>query len=197
MRRLLFLLLLLPTSAFAQAVCLESPNGYYTCESFIARDGNALPTPQPNAISVTGNNGAGTLPTPAAETCRLYDVDDTATTDCILTDGTTTMHIPPLNSELPEVKVTTQTSTPYTADATQDEVILCDATAAAITVNLPAAATAGAGRRYVVKRINTNSYTCTVDGNGAETIDGDTTKVLTSPYSAIPIVTDGSNWFVY
>jgi hypothetical protein len=196
MKRLL-LLLLLPTVALAQSVCVESPNGYQTCESFVARDGNALATPQPNAVRVTGNNGALVLPTPAAGTCLFYDADDTAATDCVVTDGTVTMHVPPTNADLPEVKVTTQTSATYTADATQDEVILCDATAQAITITLPAAATAGAGRRYVVKRINTNSYNCTVDGNGTETIDGDLTQVLTAPWSALPVVTDGSNWFVY
>jgi hypothetical protein len=85
-----------------------------------------------------------------------------------------------------------------TADATltaSQTVILCDASTGAITVTLPAAS-ANAGRRYFVKKIDSSVFTVTIDGNAFETVDGDLTGTLTLQYEAVLIVCDGSNWHV-
>lgn len=78
----------------------------------------------------------------------------------------------------------------------RNKVILCDATAASFIVSLQAAATAGDGFTVIIKKIDSTAFTVTVDGNAAETIDGATTKVLSSQYDTIEIVCDGSNWSV-
>lgn len=90
--------------------------------------------------------------------------------------------------------VTTVTSSTVTLD-NEDFVVICDATSNAITVNLPAASTSSSFR-YYIKKIDSSANTVTIDANASETIDGDTTKILTSQYDSIEIVCDGSNWYI-
>jgi hypothetical protein len=65
---------------------------------------------------------------------------------------------------------------------------------AAITVNLVAAATCGAGFKYHIKNRSTNVIT--IDPNGSETIDGQATFDLTVQESSVSLICDGSNWFI-
>jgi hypothetical protein len=90
-------------------------------------------------------------------------------------------------------KSTAKTTT-YTA--TGDEtVITCDATSAAFTVTLPAAASF-TGKRYVIKKTDSTLNAVTIDGNASETIDGATTTTLNTQYESVEIVCDGSNWHI-
>lgn len=84
--------------------------------------------------------------------------------------------------------LTTQTVN-YTATST-DSVIL--ANGSSITVTLPAASSAGAGRTYSIKNINTTGLTIASNGG---TIDGATT-VAVSQWAARTLVSDGSNWYI-
>ena len=70
-----------------------------------------------------------------------------------------------------------------------------DATAGATTVNLPAAASS-ANRIINIKKIDASANTVTVDGNGAETIDGGATAVLTVQWECITIMCDGAQWLI-
>jgi len=90
--------------------------------------------------------------------------------------------------------VETFTAASDTLDA-KNNVALCDCTSNNITINLPAASTAS-GLQYHIKKIDSSANTVTVDGNGAETIDGATTKTISTQYDSITIVSDGSNWFI-
>lgn len=64
------------------------------------------------------------------------------------------------------------------------------------TMTLPAASTC-AGRIYLISKVNASiTDTVTIDGNGAETINGATTIVLTTQFSSRTIISDGTNWFV-
>ena len=65
-----------------------------------------------------------------------------------------------------------------------------------VTITLPAAATAGEGYRYEIKRLGTGSVT--IDPNGSEYIDhsGQTTFAIGAQYDSVSLVTDGSNWFL-
>ena len=87
----------------------------------------------------------------------------------------------------PSVAYAAKTGT-YTATAT-DCVVNC--TSGTFTVALPAAAGAGAGRLYVVK--NSGAGTITVDGDGAETIDGAATATVAAG-AAVRLVCTGSAW---
>lgn len=63
-----------------------------------------------------------------------------------------------------------------------------------ITVNLPSAATAGSGYKYQIKNLSTN--TLTLDPSSTETIDASTTVDISTQYSSLTIVSDGTNWFI-
>lgn len=62
------------------------------------------------------------------------------------------------------------------------------------TIALPAAATAGDGFTLAVVKVS-SSDTVTIDGNGAETINGSATLDLTDQYDSRILVCDGSEWY--
>jgi predicted RecA/RadA family phage recombinase len=75
--------------------------------------------------------------------------------------------------------------------------VLVDATAGAVVITLPTAASAlagGIGRVYNVKKTDVSANTVTVDGNASETIDGATTQVLTAQYQSMTIQSNGTTW---
>lgn len=88
--------------------------------------------------------------------------------------------------------VTSKTAN-YTA-TTSDDVILCNTSGGAFTITLPAAASS-TGKRFIIK-LTTAGNILTVDGDGAETIDGSLTKQMGTAGDFIDIVSDGSNWQV-
>ncbi|MCB0428687.1 MAG: hypothetical protein H6585_08360 [Flavobacteriales bacterium] len=73
--------------------------------------------------------------------------------------------------------------------------MFCAPVAGPITVTLPAAAS-NTGRIYYIKKTDGTPNTITIDGNGAETIDGATTLVLYVQYDAVRIYCNGSNWYI-
>lgn len=81
-----------------------------------------------------------------------------------------------------------------TTALTTDYTIAVNPTATAATVNLPAAATV-TGQILVVKHLNSSANTVTIDANGAETIDGNLTLVLTA-YTAATVQSIGSAWVI-
>lgn len=83
---------------------------------------------------------------------------------------------------------------PYTVVST-NEVVLCDTTNGAITVNLPAAAS-NTGRRLIVKKIDSALNNVTIDASGAELIDGVTTQTLTTQWASLTLVSNGSAWYI-
>lgn len=76
-----------------------------------------------------------------------------------------------------------------------DCVVVGDATGGSFTITLPAAAGC-TGRVYSFVRYNGGVNTVTIDGNGAETINGAATKRLDSQYASITLVNDGIEWFI-
>lgn len=76
-----------------------------------------------------------------------------------------------------------------------DYAVFADATAGAITVNLPAVASS-AGRALVVKKIDASGNAVTLDGSGAETIDGAATQAIAAQYDALMVVCDGAAWWI-
>ena len=89
------------------------------------------------------------------------------------------------------ISVVTKTAT-YTATS-DDDTILCDATSGAITVNLPTAVGIS-GKKYDIKKIDSTSNSVTIDPDGTETIDGETTIVIIGENDNYTIQSDGTNW---
>jgi hypothetical protein len=88
----------------------------------------------------------------------------------------------------------TITRTTGTHAATDRQFILCDTSGGNITLNLPAAASSTNAQISIKKTDAAN--TVTIDGNGAETIDGAATAVLSSQWEMISIICDGTSWFI-
>ena len=76
-----------------------------------------------------------------------------------------------------------------------DDLILVNASAGTVTVNLPAASTVP-GKVYVIKKIDSSVNIMTIDPNGSETIDGLATMVIAIQYETLKIVSDGSVWWM-
>ncbi len=66
----------------------------------------------------------------------------------------------------------------------------------AYTLNL-FTAIGNAGAEVIVKDSggDASSYNIIIDGNGSETIDGATTKVINSNYGRLHLVSNGTSWF--
>lgn len=85
------------------------------------------------------------------------------------------------------VRAVTTTDSPTVSD----EILLCDATAGAFTVTLPAVSGLS-GKRYKIKKTDSSTNAVTVDGNGSETVDGAANYKLYMQNECIEIVTTGS-----
>ena len=80
--------------------------------------------------------------------------------------------------------------------AAQDEFVPCNTVGGAFTITLPASSD---GRLITVKDgagYATGSHTITVDGNGAEKIDGSATQVINNGWGSLTMVGSGSAWFI-
>lgn len=73
------------------------------------------------------------------------------------------------------------------------ELILCDTSGGAVTVNLPDA-TQSKGKKYYFKKIATN-HTAIIAGAGQD-IDGSPTKVLNTLYETCTVISDGVQWWL-
>lgn len=87
----------------------------------------------------------------------------------------------------------TNADTPYSVVAT-DHVILCNSSGGAVTINLPASTD---GRVILAKNTVAGGGGCTLDGSGAETIDGAATYALDVDYEAVILVGDGTGWHTF
>lgn len=88
------------------------------------------------------------------------------------------------------VKRITSADSPYTQDI-NDSIIICDSTSGSITINL-LPALEWEQKRLTVKKIAA-SNTVTIDANSSQTIDGTTTKALTTQYSSYELISEGGS----
>jgi len=83
----------------------------------------------------------------------------------------------------------------YTIEPEVDKVILVDASGGPITITLPTAANSDSVF-YCVKALDVSGGNVTIDGDGAETIDGAATITLNVQYQSVFIISDGTQWWV-
>ncbi len=81
--------------------------------------------------------------------------------------------------------------------ADQNRIFLANANGGAFTVTLPAVATVNSGFSITVIKIDSSANAVTIDGSGAETINGAATIALTQQYQAVELWTNGSGgaWY--
>ena len=68
-----------------------------------------------------------------------------------------------------------------------------NATGGAVTATLPTA-TSAAGKHFTIKKIDASGNAVTVDGDGAETIDGAATYSLATQYKSVTVASNGTSW---
>ncbi len=74
-----------------------------------------------------------------------------------------------------------------------DDVVTVDTTSGAVTVTLPPVS-GTRGKLYYVKKTNVGANNVTLDGNGAETIDGAATVVWNTQWMTKAVVSTGAAW---
>jgi hypothetical protein len=79
-----------------------------------------------------------------------------------------------------------------------DYIIGVDTTAGAVEIDLQAGATAGTGRMLIIKDVGGNAGTnnITIDPNGTEKIDGQSTLVIAANSGSAIIFCDGTDWYI-
>ena len=91
------------------------------------------------------------------------------------------------------------TSVPITSNVTlpgdNNTVITVDATSGVITVNLPLAASV-TGRVFYIKKIDASGNNVIIAGSGSETIDDQTTAIISTRYTTLVIISDGTEWWI-
>jgi hypothetical protein len=83
----------------------------------------------------------------------------------------------------------------YTATST-DGTIVVDASGGNVTVTLPAASSTTLGLKLSIKKIDTSGNNVIIDGDGSETIDGQTTMTWNVPWQGYVVQCDGTGWYV-
>jgi hypothetical protein len=107
-----------------------------------------------------------------------------------------TLHV---NGTYAGKRVTITASKDLGSDAEGDSQFILVNNTSAVTVTLPPAADVE-GRTYYIKKISSTGGAngkVTIDGNLAETIDGDTTAEIKNQYEALMVVSNGTNWFIF
>lgn len=79
--------------------------------------------------------------------------------------------------------------------ALTEDVVLATGGAGGITLTLPSAV-GRSGAIFDIVKVDAGAGAVTVDGNGAETINGATTYSLSNQWDSVTIISDGTNWVV-
>jgi len=80
---------------------------------------------------------------------------------------------------------------------TNDHIVLVDASAGAVTLTLPSTKALGAGFTYEVRKIDSSANAVTIDPAGSETVDGATTRLVSSRWNGVRLVVGPSvdQWY--
>ncbi len=100
-----------------------------------------------------------------------------------------------LDSFLASTSYRTTTGTPVNLLIT-DYVLLVDATAGTVTLNLLAAATVP-GRSFRIKKIDSTFNPVNVTRAGSDTIDGQTVYSMFQQYQSVDIFSNATNWWTF
>lgn len=90
------------------------------------------------------------------------------------------------------VNVSTKNAS-YTVLST-DKLLLGDCSSNPIIFTLPAASSSS-GRVFLFKKIDSTINLMTIQGNGADLIDGSNTFLITVQYASIMLISDGTQWY--
>lgn len=122
---------------------------------------------------------------------QLRDRSNPVTTVIAMTANKTTGNVGfPGTVTAAAISTSVSTKTANYSLVSTDSIILVNG---AYTMTLPSAATAGSGTQYTIKRIGTGTTTI---NSSSGTIDGSASVQLTTQYSSVTVVSDGTSWWI-
>jgi hypothetical protein len=99
-----------------------------------------------------------------------------------------------------EANISVRVSSILTTDTTATTdlgLIRVDPSTTDLTITLPAASSAGDGKRFIIKNVTDSSNTITISPDGTDVIDDGTSATIEYPRGVISVVSDGSaDWIV-
>lgn len=104
--------------------------------------------------------------------------------------------VDPINTLGQLINTRSTTSTDSIAATDRDYIVEADASSAGFTINVLAAATAGAGFRFGVQKIDSSINLVTIDYNSSETGNASATFVIRNQWETIYFTSDGTQWIV-
>lgn len=193
------------------SLSLQTDGGTFTSAAIFFNDASlntALAiafTPILSSTIFTYNQDLAFSPGDTSQTLTLinYDFTNAASTDTFImplldgnsNDAMTTDGAGNLSFAPKSTKVVRETGS---TGSIQDTDELIAATAGSITLTLPAASTAGAGRQYIIKDKNGNAGGTPItvaSGTAGDDIDGDASFILSTNFESVTLVSDGtSRW---
>lgn len=93
------------------------------------------------------------------------------------------------------VALANRTISASTSAAATDYVVLVNATSAAVTYTLPAASSS-TNRILVIQKIDSSGNAVTVAPNGADTINGSASQVISAQFGAVTVQSNGTAWTI-
>lgn len=107
-------------------------------------------------------------------------------TDFLAGDGSY-QPLPSTTTQVPVERIAFADS-PYVPSVTDDGLILCDATAGAIAVNLPAIDAANDGALFYIKKTDASANAVTISADAADNIDGAPSASIAAQYGSWTLV---------
>ena len=86
-------------------------------------------------------------------------------------------------------------SSPYLAGSNSETVLYVDCSSNPVQINLPPARN-NQNVFFNIKKLDNTGNILTIKPNGSETIDGESTLLINTQYTAATIHCDGANWFI-
>jgi hypothetical protein len=176
--------------AIFQIAVAGSGNSNYTNNSgnIIFSQNGSVGTYTPLDLTLGVTNSTGTYYTAILKHSGSLDLNTSLNVNGVADNGVDKINVTgPIKGTGFRQAYVTKTGA-YTA--TNDDYVI-DCTSGTFTVTLPASS-GRTGRILIIK--NSGAGTITVDGNGAETIDGAATYSLAVQYATVQIMSDGTNW---
>jgi len=91
-----------------------------------------------------------------------------------------------------------RTTVTKSADATltaSEGLVLVDASGGVVIITLPDPTTVS-GVDFMIIKNDSSTNTVTVSPNGSETIDGESSYLMTAQFEGATMISDGTNWYV-
>ena len=158
---------------------------------------NAIGNQSVDLVTVTQKNGDACFKISHDGTTTVTDLAQTGGSINNVTIGASTAAPVTMTAGAVKYRSKANSDSPYSVVAS-DYIIGVNTTGGAVEIDLQAASSAGAGRMLIIKDIGGAAGTnnITIDPNGSEKIDGQSTLVIAANSGSVMLFCDGSNYFI-